>query len=141
MRREYLQGSSVKDIAQKYNMTREAIYLRLRGMPNWKEISKVRRAEEKGSYLKQYKDRIEELYTLGEEGNSMISMHRITGIPYDHIRLLLKGTKYDTAHKVLRERNKEVRRLHTNGMSRYELAERFGLSYGHISKIVTHQIE
>lgn len=136
MVREYLNGKPVSKIAEENNITREAVYLRLRTLPNWKNIAESKHRARIGEYLNKYKNRTTELHKLGEEGLSMLEMSKKTKIPYNHVRKLLKGTQFDNAHATSKGRNKDIRRLHSSGWSRRKLAKKYELSYGHICRII-----
>jgi len=123
-------------LANKYGLTREAIYIRLRTIPNWKQVAKRMREKSKSKRLNKYKDILPEIEKLASEGHSMSSISKELGISYDHTKKLLKLTKYDNSYKALKQKYQKIRHLYSKGWSRKRLMEEFNYSYIHIGRIL-----
>jgi len=62
--RGFLEGKSVIEMAKESGLTREGVYIHLRKLPNWKEVSKIKRGIRKAQRLESLKDTIELLKQL-----------------------------------------------------------------------------
>ena len=133
---EYLNGSTVINIAKKYGVTREAVYLRLRRIPGWRNISYKKRVAKRGSYLKQYKDLMPQIVELINRGIYRRDIARQLNMPYLHLKQLLRGTKHDKAHTARMPIHNNLRRDYGRGMSRQELMKKYGFSYPHVCRII-----
>jgi Mor family transcriptional regulator len=133
---EFLNGKSVIDIAEQYNMSREAVYQHLRTIPNWKKVSESLKKTKRERALEKYGHLMQEIIRLKEEGLSTIAVARKLDIPYPPLVELLKGTRHDNSKEAREERNKKIYESYKNGRSQRELAIEFGMSQSSISNIV-----
>ncbi len=121
---EFLQGASAQQLADKYGVTREAIYLRLRTLPNWREVSKkMKRQRDKERLDKQKKHILE----LAEQGYSADKISKELRLANKTVTNVLRGTKYDRTFETLRHRNAEAKKLRALGWSKEKLCERYGV--------------
>lgn len=130
---EYLQGASVQDLAKKYSVSREAIYLRLRTMPDWRKVSKVQKKERKKDKIKRQR---EQVLKLAEEGLSVNAIRKELNLANKTVSEFLEGTKYDRRREVLRHRDAEAKKLRALGWKRKKLCERYGIKERQLDKIL-----
>jgi len=137
--RDYLNGVSVINLTKKYEMTREAIYLHLRTLPNWKEAKeeylkdKIRR--NKSTYLED----LPRILKLRRKGLSATQISKKLNIHYRKISYLLLGTKYDNTQTSKEDRDKKIVDGYASGMTQTKLAKKFGLVQTRISAILTRE--
>lgn len=134
--KEYLNGSSVADIANKYNVSREAVYLHLRKIPLWEGISKRKKLKRMDEKLQGEQAKFLQVYNLRKQGYSPQNISEKTKISYQRIIKLLKGSEYDPTYAFKRCRDKKIRELFSKGISRKDLEKDFKLSYQQICRIV-----
>ena len=136
MVRMYLNGMSVQEIAEHFDCTREAVYMRLRTIPNFKQVSKALRNARKEERLKQYRQRLPEIYELLDQGTPAAHVAKQLNIPYARIRSLLRGTEYDNTHESKKFRDRGIYSLYKSGMTQQQLAKKYGLAQSSISEII-----
>ncbi len=136
MTNEYLAGNSVISIAKKYGVTREAVYARLRKMPNWnviKEKKKIARAKKRMQKHEHLRDKV---FEMAKNGTYRAEIKRELGVSRKVIETLLRGTKYDRSQTAKMPIHNEIRRDFGRGMTRKELMEKYEMSYPHICRII-----
>ncbi len=133
---EYLAGNSAISIAEKYGVTKETVYRRLRKMGNWNIIKEKNKVLKMKKRLEKYEPIREEVYRLAEAGEYRRVISKSLGISLVLINELLRGTKYDTSLSARLPLHNEIRRDYGRGMDRQELMEKYELSYPHICRII-----
>ena len=134
--REYLDGKSVIDIANKYDVSREAVYLYLRKLPDWEKIYKSKRRTKWQRAVDKYNDKIPKIIALREQGYSTLQTSKKLNVPFEATKEILKTTPYDNSKKAREERNEKIYNDYMNGMSQVKLAEKYGMAQSSISNIV-----
>jgi Mor family transcriptional regulator len=132
----YLNGMTVAKLMEKYKFTKEGIYLHLRRIPHFKKISRLKLRAKTEKRIKGLKKRLPEVRRMLKAGIFAYTIARNTGIPYEDLKILLKGTKYDNSHTSKRPRDKEIQDLYVKGSTQKELAKQFGVSQARISAIL-----
>ena len=123
-------------MANESGMTREGIYIHLRKLPDWKEVSKFRREQNKADKLKAMGDTIELLKQLIDSGVSASDSARKIGMSYLTARELLAGTEYDNSNKAKDKRDKEIVKRYRAGETQAQLGKAYGLRQTAISRII-----
>jgi Mor family transcriptional regulator len=136
---QYLNGKKVDDIASEHGITPEAVYVRLRAMPDWKKIKKLKRERKMLNTLDSLKQATQKLKELKHLGLSTTKAAQQLGIDYRLARKLLRGTKYDSSKKAKQYRNKNIKREYDLGKTQQQLAEKYNLPQQSISKIILKQ--
>jgi hypothetical protein len=136
---EYLSGKSAIQIAKENGITREAVYLRLRSMPQWEETKKAKRSAKRVDDLKGSEQIIKDLKRLRSQGYSTTKAARELGVNYLRARTLLRGSKYDNSKKAKEYRNRNITREYDLGKTQHQLAEKYGLGQAAISHIILTQ--
>ena len=134
--REYLDGKSVIDIANKYDVSREAVYLYLRKLPDWEKIYKSKRRTKWQRAVDKYSDKIPKIIALREQGYSTLQTSKKLNVPFEATKEILKTTPYDNSKKAREERNEKIYNDYMNGTSQVKLAEKYGMAQSSISNIV-----
>jgi len=134
--KEYLEGKSVKDIGKENNVTGEAVYLRLRTMPNWREVSLKMRQKRKEATLQRHKQHLSKILEMYENGFSSKEISKELKINQDVVRFLTRGTPYDNSLKAKEYRDKIIVALYKKGKTQKELAKMYGMGQTGISRII-----
>ena len=138
---KFLKGESVIQIAKEYSVTREAVYLRLRTLPNWRELSDSMREAKRGLSLRSYTSKQKKtILELAQKKYPLYKIAEKTGIPYKHVRILLKDTLYGRNVVAFRERNVKIRKEFEQGMTCGELAKKYGMSHGNMWKVINYKL-
>lgn len=132
----YLDGQSVGEIAKHFGATREAVYLYLREIPNFKDISRKFAEDRKKLRLRQYSTSTNDILKLREDGLSMRTISKALGMSYTRVRKLLKGTSLDNSHKSKLKRNRRICQMYKAGLTQREIAEELKLGQSTISNII-----
>ena len=134
--REYLDGKSVIDIAKKYDVTREAVYLYLRRLPDWEKIYKSKRRTKWQRAVDKYSDKIPKIIALREQGYSTLRTAKELNVPFEATKEILKMTPYDNSKEVRDARNEKIYNEYMNGAHQKKLALKYGMAQSSISAIV-----
>jgi len=132
----FLEGKSVIEMAKESGLSREGIYVHLRKLPNWKEVSKTWKGHREQQRLESLTDTVELLKQLIDGGMSVSNASRSVGMAYLTARKLLAGTKYDTTKKAKDKRDREIVRRYKAGEIQTQLAKAYGLRQTAISRII-----
>ena len=133
---EYLDGNSVINIAKKHNLTREAVYLYLRRLPDWEKIYKSKRKTKWQRAVDKYSDKIPKIIKLRKKGYSTIQVSKKLKVPFEAVREILKTTPYDNSKQARDERNEKIYNEYMNGAHQKKLALKYGMAQSSISAIV-----
>jgi Mor family transcriptional regulator len=134
--RGFLEGKSVIEMAKESGLTREGIYIHLRKLPNWKQVSKRSKAIKEAQRLESLTDTVELLKQLIDGGLSASDSARKIGMSHLTARKLLAGTKYDTTQPAKDRRDREIIKRYKKGETQVQLGKEFGLGQTAISRII-----
>ena len=134
--REYLDGKSVIDIAKKYGVTREAVYLYLRRLPDWEKIYKSKRRTKWQRAVDKYSEKIPKIIKLRKKGYSTIQVSRKLEVPFEAVREILKTTAYDNSKQARDDRNERIYNEYMRGTPQKKLALKYNMAQSSISDIV-----
>lgn len=130
--KEYLEGKPVIKIAEEYGLSREAIYQRLRKLPNWQEVQRHRKEKDKGKVWEQRHRVIERR----KWGWSMVRISQDLNIPVYKIRKMLLDTKYDRSKKYYVKRNRHIIYLWNKGYTKYKIAKEIGCNWSAVNLVI-----
>ena len=77
---------------------------------------------------------------LAQKKYPLYKIAKEMGIPYKHVRLLLKDTLYSRNPVTFKNRNDKIRQEFKQGVSRGELAKKYNMTYGNLCKIVNSKL-
>lgn len=133
---EYLEGSSVISIAKKYKITREAVYLHLRKIPNWRRVSDRMRPTKEDRAKAKYQYALRDILKLAANGYSAICISKRLKVPFIAVQHILKGTKFENSKEKKNQRNELIYESYINGSSQQKIAKAFGMAQSSISEII-----
>jgi len=131
----YLNGESVIRIAQDLSISREAVYQRLRLLPDWESRKReyMERRKEKKRYL--MAEQAETIIKLRKEGLSLHKIKREMDLPMVKIKSILKYKGKEIGSRNV-TRDREIVKLYEKGVKQADLAKKFKTTQPNISRIV-----
>jgi len=141
----YKDGTKVKHIAEAYSLSKEAVYQRLRKLPDFKQIKQKLYTQSKRELLRtqlqEYAEYLPKVYKLREQGVGMVEISKRFSISYKFLRKLLKGTQYDGTRDYVAMRNQDIFHDYKDGMTQVEIAKKHNTTQPNVSNILHRHFE
>lgn len=132
----YLSGMKAKDMMEKFNLSKEGVYMHLRKMEGF-EKAKGRKLRSLYKQKKEgNKEIIKSIKAMLKSGMKRYEVRRALGIGQARFTRLLMGTRFYQPKGVKEERNKKIVDLYKAGVSQIELGRKFNVAQSRISVIL-----
>lgn len=131
---EYLKGNSVEELAQRFDVSHEAVYQRLRKDRDWKYIKahmRKQRALERTRELQEKSDEIVEGWLAGV---SILDLAKEFQTSRKNISRIIKDVVGSTKRRY--KRDLEIVEKYKQGATQTKLAKEYGISQPCVSRIV-----
>lgn len=131
---EYLKGNSVGDLAIRFDVSREAVYQRLRKDRDWKYIKAHLRKERSLERIKELQEKSDDIVEGWLAGVSILDLAREFRTSRKNISEIIRNVVGTTKRRY--KRDLEIVEKYKAGATQKELAEEYGISQPCISRIV-----
>ena len=131
---EYLKGVTVDELAQRFSVSREAVYQRLRKDRDWRHIKAHLRKERSLERIRELEEKTNDIVEGWVAGVSILDLAREFKTSRKNISRIIRDVVGTTKRR--HERDLEIIEKYKEGVTQTELAKEYEISQPCISRIV-----
>jgi predicted DNA-binding protein YlxM (UPF0122 family) len=132
--RKYMEGVPVTEIADENNVTREAIYQKLRGMKAWKGMKTQHASHKASQRMRRLREHTDDIVSGWIAGVTMADLAIEFNTSRSNISDIIKDEMGSTRRNY--KRDLKITEEYRNGATQTELSKKYGISQPCISRIV-----